>query len=257
MSSACCAGSTTSEGGRAGCAARSRRSPGRSRRPSGRSATRAPARRRRGTSSPTPSAGSRRPVAPGGPGRTPGWRRSARCGGPPWPPRTPPPRVAAMRERLEALVRDEAALQAEGEGLAVEARHVAAEVADDAARLRVRAIRPRGARSPRSRSGGHVRTPRSSSFAAASRTSASGSCSRRTRWQRPRSGEQVGGSSVALVRTAARGVARAGAASRRRADSGEIPGDRLKPVTTAPYGNVGSFGRRSSEPPLRHSGGRR
>jgi len=37
--------------------------------------------------------------------------------------------VAAMRERLEALVRDEAALQAEGEGLAVEARHVAAEVA--------------------------------------------------------------------------------------------------------------------------------
>ncbi len=36
--------------------------------------------------------------------------------------------VAAMRERLEALVRDEAALQAEGEGLAVEARHVAAEV---------------------------------------------------------------------------------------------------------------------------------
>ena len=37
--------------------------------------------------------------------------------------------VAAMRERLEALVRDEAALQAEGEGLAVEARHVAADVA--------------------------------------------------------------------------------------------------------------------------------
>ena len=37
--------------------------------------------------------------------------------------------VVALRERLEALVRDEAALQAEGEGLAVEARNVAAEVA--------------------------------------------------------------------------------------------------------------------------------
>ena len=38
--------------------------------------------------------------------------------------------VARMRERLEALVREEAALQAEGEGLAVEARHVAAAVAE-------------------------------------------------------------------------------------------------------------------------------
>lgn len=37
--------------------------------------------------------------------------------------------VAAMRKRLEALVRDEAALQAEAEGLDVEALHVAAEVA--------------------------------------------------------------------------------------------------------------------------------
>jgi hypothetical protein len=38
--------------------------------------------------------------------------------------------VARMRERLGALVSEEAALQAEGEGLAVEARHVAAAVAD-------------------------------------------------------------------------------------------------------------------------------
>jgi chromosome segregation ATPase len=38
--------------------------------------------------------------------------------------------VARMRERLEALVREEAALQAEGEGLAVEAGHVAAAVAE-------------------------------------------------------------------------------------------------------------------------------
>lgn len=37
--------------------------------------------------------------------------------------------VARMRERLEALVSEEAALQAEGEGLAVVARHVAAAVA--------------------------------------------------------------------------------------------------------------------------------
>jgi chromosome segregation ATPase len=37
--------------------------------------------------------------------------------------------VARMREQLEALVRKEAGLQAEGEGLAVEARHVAVEVA--------------------------------------------------------------------------------------------------------------------------------
>jgi len=38
--------------------------------------------------------------------------------------------VARMRERLEALVREEAALQAEGEGLAVEARNAAAAVAE-------------------------------------------------------------------------------------------------------------------------------
>jgi len=38
--------------------------------------------------------------------------------------------VARMRERLEALVREEAALQAEGEGLGVEARDVAAAVAE-------------------------------------------------------------------------------------------------------------------------------
>ena len=38
--------------------------------------------------------------------------------------------VARMRERLEGLVREEAALQAEGEGLAVEARHAAAAVAE-------------------------------------------------------------------------------------------------------------------------------
>jgi len=38
--------------------------------------------------------------------------------------------VARMRDRLGALVSEEAALQAEGEGLAVEARHVAAAVAD-------------------------------------------------------------------------------------------------------------------------------
>jgi chromosome segregation ATPase len=38
--------------------------------------------------------------------------------------------VAGMRDRLEGLVRVEAALQAEGEGLAVEARHAAAAVAE-------------------------------------------------------------------------------------------------------------------------------
>jgi hypothetical protein len=38
--------------------------------------------------------------------------------------------VARMRERIESLARDEIALQAEADGLAVEARHIAAEVSD-------------------------------------------------------------------------------------------------------------------------------
>ena len=151
--------------------------------------------------------------------------------------------VARARERLEAARRGtRSALRAEAEGLAVEAREVARRGRRRAAPLRIRAARCRDDRSTRSRSGGRGRTRRSSSSAAASRASASGSCWRRTRWRRPRSAS----------RPAARASRSCGGGSRSRCREA-TPGSRLD--GRPPTGRSGSFGRRSSEPPLRQPGG--
>ena len=189
------------------CAGRAGGDPGtRSSTPSRRSGTRGRARRRRARARRGGAAArGDQPLPAGGRGCEGGGGACGAARGSRLPP-TRRPRWHACARRLEALVGEEAALQAEGEGLAVEAREVAR-----GGRRACRASpspgrRCPGRRSTRSRSGGHGRTRRSSSSAAASRASGSGSCWRRTRWRRRRSAS----------RRAARASRSCGGGSRRR-----------------------------------------
>ena len=182
-----------------------------------------------------PSGGSRRSKVLDGqmPRRKP--RRSGRSGGRSWPSRTrqPPWRGCASASRRSPVMKEPSRPR---------------RTASSLRRGRLPARSPRclasptqGARrqarhSPRSTSGGHARTQRSSWFAVASRASGRRLWWRRTRWwQRHSESRQAAPASHSF-----------GVGSRSRSRRAGCL-----------YGKLGSSGRRSSEPPLRQPSGRR